>query len=880
MFKKGITLLNKIKGDKFPALDMFDSESSISKELEEENYTSIKNIINNTNLYRTKTQMNQPKSQMLSQRYEEFKRKNVIKENQIKNKGIQSNKFVKKEIMFNNNIPSNNNQKDSEQNTNVLLRKNNLLNKNSNNNNINKNQNQSNNKENEKNNDNRIKNIPISLKRVNLYRKRSLSRNSQSQRNTTEPYIHKSPFQKRKCSMNNYRNQNKLETEYNNYNTNPIPKIYQSPTKSNLIPKPNFRNNIVKGKNTFNNNYNSNSNKKFIKKNENEMHEIDYLTQTNEYFKMKGLSLEERIDFEYYTIKIQAFYRGYLTRKRFYSLINNCLKINNGINLLQKIFSNKKYNIFGIIKNFNKNNNNNLNNLRSKPINNPTSLQNNKLLRKLKAIENHFKNANIDNINKIIINIPKIIKINDSNIFFKRKLSLTHLITKIDFKINKILNINFEKFKKNTLYSKNSISEEKEKISNQSDKVNNEELRIKALRNLVRKKIFKSKEILHRGFIKYYYSALYIHLNWYIYVVNQLTYTQNYATPYTNFNRSESLRTDNITRKTIKPVDNNNTITTKYSNDVDDAIRQSIRTIKKINDSESPDDALRESIMCINKINDELSKDAIEKKKAERNKQLKDLVVKRLKEIRNDMHKAFTKFYYQGLLVAKHENKENKENKENLENKDNKDSKEIKISGNEENNEITKGPTILRGKKKDKTNPALDRRNKARNLRKLMMKKEKEKMDKLRSYFYKFYSNGMLLQLKKNAKKSFSAKNVIVNIDDLIEKKLEEKEKELTYMDKKLIEMEIEKEKLRKKRIELLKNIFYKTDRQYAIIKRKVIETWNLRAKILSLSTIKNSLKKSDAKKKKKLKKSTKSKKENKNDNNNELENELKKENK
>ena len=159
------------------------------------------------------------------------------------------------------------------------------------------------------------------------------------------------------------------------------------------------------------------------------------------------------------------------------------------------------------------------------------------------------------------------------------------------------------------------------------------------------------------------------------------------------------------------------------------------------------------------------------------------------------------------------------------------------------------------------------------------MKKEKEKMDKLRFYFYKFHSNGMLFQLRKNAKKNLSAKNVIVNMEDIIniEKKLEEKE--LTYMDKKIIEMEIEKEKLKQKRIEALKNIFYKTDRQYAIIKKKVFEKWNLRAKILSLSTIKNSLKKSDAgKKKKKLKKSTKSKKENKNEN--EVENELKEESK
>ena len=45
-------------------------------------------------------------------------------------------------------------------------------------------------------------------------------------------------------------------------------------------------------------------------------------------------------------------------------------------------------------------------------------------------------------------------------------------------------------------------------------------------------------------------------------------------------------------------------------------IRQSVRIINKINDSESPYDASRESIMCINKINGELSKEAIEKQKA------------------------------------------------------------------------------------------------------------------------------------------------------------------------------------------------------------------------------------------------------------------------
>ena len=60
-----------------------------------------------------------------------------------------------------------------------------------------------------------------------------------------------------------------------------------------------------------------------------------------------------------------------------------------------------------------------------------------------------------------------------------------------------------------------------------------------------------------------------------------------------------------------------------------------------------------------------------------------------------------------------------------------------------------------------------------------------------------------------------------------------------------------------------MKSIFYKTDRQITLIKRKIIEKWNLRAKIMSLSKISSeiNLRKSE-KKKKKLKKSCRVKKE------------------
>ena len=61
-----------------------------------------------------------------------------------------------------------------------------------------------------------------------------------------------------------------------------------------------------------------------------------------------------------------------------------------------------------------------------------------------------------------------------------------------------------------------------------------------------------------------------------------------------------------------------------------------------------------------------------------------------------------------------------------------------------------------------------------------------------------------------------------------------------------------------------LKNIFYKTDREYMVIKKKAFEKWNLRAKILSLALLphnisKNKIKKKKIKKKKEIKESQKS---------------------
>jgi hypothetical protein len=256
---------------------------------------------------------------------------------------------------------------------------------------------------------------------------------------------------------------------------------------------------------------------------------------------------------------------------------------------------------------------------------------------------------------------------------------------------------------------------------------------------------------------------------------------------------------------------------------VNDALRQSVMSISKMSNADNLEQAFRESIMTINRINDALSNEAKERQKLERLKRLKELVIKKIKERRNQFHKLFTKFYYQGRLIEKDNNEE-------------------EIEGDEDS------PTRLRAKKSK--NPAIERRNKARNLRKIMAKKEKEKIDKLRKYFYIFYTNGMLCKLKRNAKYSHAKKNVQFNLDDKEDNKddLDEKKEELTLLDKKRIEEERKRTELEQKRISSLKVIFFKKDRQITLVKRQTIEKWNLRAKIMSLDSLKKNQKTSMAK--------------------------------
>jgi hypothetical protein len=335
-----------------------------------------------------------------------------------------------------------------------------------------------------------------------------------------------------------------------------------------------------------------------------------------------------------------------------------------------------------------------------------------------------------------------------------------------------------------------------------------------------------------------------------MYVVNQLTaYQQNmnlgyqatpsyYGTTVNIQDNSNDNDNDNGTEDPdpFKDIPSAQDTSSRHNSKVDDVFRESVMRIGKMNQCNDMEQVFRESMMTINRMNDAKMNEEKEKKKLEKKKHLKDLVSKRLKEIKNDFHKMFTKFYYQGLLVEKMK----KENEE---------------TGNNEEG----APTKLRAKK----NPAVERRNKARNLRKLMVKKEKEKIETLRKYFNIFYTNGLLCKLKRNAKYSHSTKNVKFNMDVAVynEEGNEVKEEELTLLDKKRIEDQKKKNELDLKRSSALKIIIFKKDRHITIIKKKTIEKWNLRAKLMSLAGIKKGKKRDLAKSmriKKKKSKTTK----------------------
>ena len=420
MFKKNKPYDSK--GELYYLNDMMAYEPSISKELElnRNNYSNNYNqeyydVSKNDKSFKKSLNTNYQTNNTIinNQAYHQLKKININKPNQNINE--KNKKIIQREReRLLNNIPSNYYSNP----INYSQKINNYINTSQN-----KIENQS---------EKKIKNIPISLKKINLNKRRSFSKKSQSDFNTSQTYINKSPYKKRKPSEGldfNY-NRNKIESSSN---SNLIAHI--SPKKQNLIPKPtqkytpkkrnsfNICNNITFGNKKIDKNLMEQSKdiKRKFKQIENERFKNEILRRKNEYFLKRGILLEKRIIYEAFSTRIQAFFRGYFIRKRFYSLIDNCIKIRNAIYLLQKVFSFRKYSLFKILKKYLNSNvwNNKIKNttvnFRSRPVKKQSFFNNdNNLERK----ENCFRNVVIDKNNHIEINISK--KRNHQNIIIDK----------------------------------------------------------------------------------------------------------------------------------------------------------------------------------------------------------------------------------------------------------------------------------------------------------------------------------------------------------------------------------------------------------------------------------------------------------------------------
>ena len=178
-------------------------------------------------------------------------------------------------------------------------------------------------------NEYKIKNIHISLKKIKIRNQKAFSWNQTQKNNMNETLVYKSP--KRQRSSNIKRNNiNRNNSEIINYHScsNLLSRIKISTKNDNLIQKPNIkikinRKNVQNDKIILGNKkiakkllYQSKKIKMQFKK------ENEIIKMKKEFFDKNGIINENKKDYENKTIKIQTYFRRFLSMKKFYHLRN------------------------------------------------------------------------------------------------------------------------------------------------------------------------------------------------------------------------------------------------------------------------------------------------------------------------------------------------------------------------------------------------------------------------------------------------------------------------------------------------------------------------------------------------------------------------------
>lgn len=309
--------------------------------------------------------------------------------------------------------------------------------------------------------------------------------------------------------------------------------------------------------------------------------------------------------------------------------------------------------------------------------------------------------------------------------------------------------------------------------------------KIKRVKDLFRNIEFEKKKFLHKNFLRFYYNGLYLRMS-------------------IPLSKKKTQNTQNDNNQT----DNNNNQTDNKNNQTDNS----------------------EAISFNSKYNS-LSEE--EKNKLKKNKKLKDLFYKKVDQRKKLIIKYFMRFYYNGLLAI---TKKNKKEKKMVSFKTEKLIPKYKDDmAIPKSQEFTEKNDNTDKKKEEEEKEALRRRSKSRDLRRLISKRNKEKQEMLRKYFFKFQMAGLFSAIKKEIKKSSRVNSPRQSRDltycsssSIFTSTNEEQKFERVKVD--------EKDEERNKLINSkLSAIVFKKDR---ILKKKLksyFEQYNLRAKVLSL---------------------------------------------
>ena len=141
------------------------------------------------------------------------------------------------------------------------------------------------------------------------------------------------------------------------------------------------------------------------------------------------------------------------------------------------------------------------------------------------------------------------------------------------------------------------------------------------------------------------------------------------------------------------------------------------------------------------------------------------------------------------------------------------------------------------------------RREKAKNLRKFLRNREKEKKDKLKTYFYKFFQAGIIYAMKREGKRRRTLKlqsiketsklklNKIRTFD--IKSQINENEEPIIKFedsdDDNLNKNNNNNNNINKKRCEKLEHLIYKKNRFNLISMKNIFQKWNLVSKLLKM---------------------------------------------